>query len=76
MTVNGDWRRLIIEAKPNSTKMRQRVDQAKTWPLTKITIIQRICILQGKQLYNLRLKSVQKTVVDLTMYSSNDDKHG
>lgn len=56
--------------------MRQRVDQAKTWPLTKITIIQRICILQGKQLCNLRLKSVQKTVVDLTIYSSNDDKHG
>ena len=45
--------------------MRQRVDQAKTW----------ICILQGKQLCNLRLKSVQQTVVDLTIYSSNDDKH-
>lgn len=65
MAVNGDWRRLIIEAEPNSTKMRQRVDQAKTW----------ICILQGKQLCNLRLKSVQQTVVDLTIYSSNDDKH-
>ena len=56
--------------------MRQRVDQAKTWRLTKITILQRICILQGKQLCNLRLKSVQQTVVDLTIYSSNDDKHG